>query len=119
MTLVWRLGPGRSYPSTRLASAELMVIQQNMSFVSEGYTSLGGRLKSEAAQLSSLLDGVKETQKEADLMVAWLGDMKHKAASGNSAAGEKGSVKAQLEQQRVGGDRGDVVGRAPPSKPDL
>ena len=119
MRLVWRLAPGRSYPSTRLASAELMVIQQNMSFVSEGYTSLGGRLKSEAAQLSSLLEGVKETQKEADLMVAWLGDMKHKAASGNSAAGEKGSVKAQLEQQKVGGGRWDVVGRASPSKPDL
>ena len=79
-----------------------MVIQQNMSYVSEGYSSLGGRLKSEVAQLSGLLEGVKETQKEADLMVAWLGDMKHKAASGNSAAGEKGSVKAQLEQQKVG-----------------
>ena len=79
-----------------------MVIQQNMSYVSEGYSSLGGRLKSEVAQLSGLLEGVKETQKEADLMVAWLGDMKHQAASGNSAAGEKGSVKAQLEQQKVG-----------------
>uniref|UniRef100_A0A8C4Z269 Dystonin n=1 Tax=Gadus morhua TaxID=8049 RepID=A0A8C4Z269_GADMO len=73
---------------------------QNMSYVSEGYTTLEGRLRSSAAQLSELLEGVKETQKEADLMVAWLGDMKHKAASGNSEAGEKGSVKAQLEQQK-------------------
>ena len=88
-----------------------MVIQQNMSYVSEGYTTLEGRLRSSAAQLSELLEGVKETQKEADLMVAWLGDMKHKAASGNSEAGEKGSVKAQLEQQKVGCDRWDVVGR--------
>uniref|UniRef100_A0A8C5FBS2 Dystonin n=1 Tax=Gadus morhua TaxID=8049 RepID=A0A8C5FBS2_GADMO len=81
-------------------STDLMVIQQNMSYVSEGYTTLEGRLRSSAAQLSELLEGVKETQKEADLMVAWLGDMKHKAASGNSEAGEKGSVKAQLEQQK-------------------
>ncbi|CAL8257405.1 unnamed protein product [Lota lota] len=91
-------GPAGSH--AYLTNKELMVIQQNMSFVGEGYASLGGRLKSEAAELSGLLEGVKETQREAELMVAWLGDMKHKAASGNSAAAEKGSVKAQLEQQK-------------------
>ncbi|XP_030234351.1 dystonin isoform X7 [Gadus morhua] len=91
-------GPAGSH--AYLTNKDLMVIQQNMSYVSEGYTTLEGRLRSSAAQLSELLEGVKETQKEADLMVAWLGDMKHKAASGNSEAGEKGSVKAQLEQQK-------------------
>lgn len=80
-----------------------MVIQQNMSFVTEGYDSLGGRLKSGAAELSGQLQRVKEAQQEADLMVAWLGDMKHKAASRDSAATEKGSLKSQLEQQKVRG----------------
>ncbi|KAG7254917.1 hypothetical protein CRUP_028573, partial [Coryphaenoides rupestris] len=80
--------------------SELMGIQQNMSFVTEGYDSLGGRLKGGAAELSALLDGVKEARREADLMVAWLGDMKRKAASQNAGDTEKGSVKTQLEQQK-------------------
>lgn len=82
-------------------SSELMVIQQNMSFVNEGYASLGETLKSRAADLSSSVQEVKEAQKETDDMMAWLKDMKKTAASWNKAATEKDSVKTQLEQQKV------------------
>ncbi|KAM8738349.1 dystonin isoform 2-T2 [Acanthopagrus schlegelii] len=91
-------GPGtHSY----LTNKELMVIQQNMSFVNEGYASLGETLKSRAADLSSSVQEVKEAQKETDDMMTWLKDMKKTAASWNKAATEKDSVKTQLEQQKV------------------
>ncbi|XP_070772625.1 dystonin [Enoplosus armatus] len=81
--------------------SELMVIQQNMSFVNEGYASLGETLKSRAAELSSSVQEIKEAQKETDNMMTWLKDMKKTAASWNNAATEKDSVKTQLEQQRA------------------
>uniref|UniRef100_A0A673BP13 Dystonin n=1 Tax=Sphaeramia orbicularis TaxID=375764 RepID=A0A673BP13_9TELE len=84
-----------------LTNKELMVIQQNMSFVNEGYASLGETLKSRTAELSSLLQEVKEAQKETGEMMAWLKDMKKTAASWNSAATEKDAVKTQLEQQKA------------------
>ncbi|XP_030297194.1 dystonin-like isoform X5 [Sparus aurata] len=91
-------GPGsHSY----LTNKELMVIQQNMSFVNEGYASLGETLKSRAADLSSSVQEVKEAQKETDDMMTWLKDMKKTAASWNKSATEKDSVKTQLEQQKV------------------
>lgn len=82
-------------------SSELMVIQQNMSSINVGYTDLGETLKNRSAQLSSLLQKVKEAQKETDDMMLWLKDMKKIAQSWNSAATEKDSVKTQLEQQKV------------------
>ncbi|XP_073337728.1 dystonin [Pagrus major] len=91
-------GPGsHSY----LTNKELMVIQQNMSFVNEGYASLGETLKSRAADLSSSVQEVREAQKETDDMMTWLKDMKKTAASWNNTATEKDSVKTQLEQQKV------------------
>ncbi|TMS04779.1 hypothetical protein E3U43_009936 [Larimichthys crocea] len=91
-------GPGsHSY----LTNKELMGIQQNMSFVNEGYTSLGETLKSRAAELSGSVQEVKEAQKETENMMTWLKDMKKTAASWNIAATEKDSVKTQLEQQKA------------------
>ncbi|XP_075932663.1 dystonin isoform X1 [Anarhichas minor] len=84
-----------------LTNKELMVIQQNMSFVNEGYASLGETLKGRAAELSSLVEEVKEAQKETDNMLEWLRDMKKTAASWNNTATEKDSVKTQLEQQKA------------------
>lgn len=78
-----------------------MLIQQNMSFVKEGYASLGETLESRAAELSSSVQELKEAQKETDNMMTWLKDMKKTAASWNKAATEKDSVKTQLEQQKV------------------
>ncbi|KAM7408864.1 hypothetical protein PAMA_002539 [Pampus argenteus] len=84
-----------------LTNKELMVIQQNMSFVNEGYTSLGETLESRKAELSSSLQEVKGAQKEVDGMMTWLKDMKKTAASWNDAATKKDSVKTQLEQQKA------------------
>lgn len=81
--------------------SELMVIQQNMSFIDEGYAKLGETLRSRAAQLSSLVQEVKEAQKETDDMMKWLKDMKNTTESWSAAAAEKESVKTQLEQQKV------------------
>ncbi|KAK5908368.1 hypothetical protein CgunFtcFv8_016434 [Champsocephalus gunnari] len=84
-----------------LTNKELMVIQQNMSFVNDGYASLGVTLKSRAADLSSSVQGVKEAKEETDNMMTWLKDMKKTAASWNKAATEKDSVRTQLEQQKA------------------
>ncbi|CAG6017434.1 unnamed protein product [Menidia menidia] len=81
--------------------SELMGIQQNMSFIGEGYTNLGETLKSREEQLSSLLQKVKEAHKETEDMMSWLRDMKKTAASWNNAATEKDAVKTQLEQQKA------------------
>ncbi|XP_015229974.1 PREDICTED: dystonin [Cyprinodon variegatus] len=86
---------------TYLTNKELMGIQQNMSFVTEGYTNLGDTLKNRMEQLSDVLQEVKETQKETEKMMTWLKDMKNTAASWNAAAAEKDSVKTQLEQQKT------------------
>nr|XP_019946702.1 PREDICTED: dystonin [Paralichthys olivaceus] len=84
-----------------LTNKELMVIQQNMSFVNEGYGNLGETLKSRATELSSSVQKVSEAQKETEDMMTWLKDMKKTAASWNNAATEKESVKTQLEQQKA------------------
>ncbi|XP_032397347.1 dystonin isoform X25 [Etheostoma spectabile] len=84
-----------------LTNKELMLIQQNMSFVKEGYASLGETLESRAAELSSLVQELKEAQKGTDNMMTWLKDMKKTAASWNKEATEKDSVKTQLEQQKA------------------
>ncbi|XP_068613208.1 dystonin-like [Brachionichthys hirsutus] len=91
-------GPGSlSY----LTNKDLMVIQQNMSFINEGYESLGEMLKCRAAELSGSVQEVKEVKKETDDVMEWLNDMKKTAASWSSTATEKESVKTQLEQQKV------------------
>uniref|UniRef100_A0A672IF00 Dystonin n=1 Tax=Salarias fasciatus TaxID=181472 RepID=A0A672IF00_SALFA len=82
-------------------SSELMGIQQNMTFISEGYAKLGETLKSRAAELSSSVQEVKEARKETEDMMTWLKDMKKTAASWGGTATEKDSVKTQLEQQKA------------------
>lgn len=77
------------------------MIQQNMSFVNEGYESLGERLRRRAAELKGSVCDFREAKKETDNMITWLKDMKKTAASWNNSAGQKDSVKTQLEQQKV------------------
>ncbi|TNN00081.1 hypothetical protein fugu_013113 [Takifugu bimaculatus] len=83
-----------------LTNKELTVIQQNMSFVNEGYESLGEKLKSRAAELKSSVHDISEAKEETDTIITWLKDMKKTAASWNNSDG-KDSVKTQLEQQKV------------------
>uniref|UniRef100_A0A3B4W9K1 Dystonin n=1 Tax=Seriola lalandi dorsalis TaxID=1841481 RepID=A0A3B4W9K1_SERLL len=84
-----------------LTNKELMIIQQNMSFVNEGYASLGETLKGRAAELSTSVQEMKQAQKETEDMLTWLKDKKETAASWNNAATEKDAVKTQLEQQKA------------------
>ncbi|XP_064858699.1 dystonin-like isoform X3 [Oncorhynchus nerka] len=81
--------------------SELMVVQQNMSYINEGHKSLGEVLKGRATELSVLVQEVTEAQKETDTMITWLQDMKKTAASWNSASTEKDTMKTQLEQQKA------------------
>ncbi|XP_045566332.1 dystonin isoform X31 [Salmo salar] len=91
-------GPGNH---AYLTNKELMVVQQNMSYINEGHKSLGEVLKGRAAELSVLVQEVTEVQKETDTMITWLQDMKKTAASWNSASTEKDTMKTQLEQQKA------------------
>ncbi|XP_056148223.1 dystonin [Lampris incognitus] len=91
-------GPGsHSY----LTHEELTVVQQNMSFINEGYESLGDMLKSREAELSGLVGELREAQEETDSMMTWLKDMKKTAETWRSATAEKDLVKTQLEQQKA------------------
>lgn len=84
-----------------LLSSELMVIQQNMSHVNDGYKSLGETLRSRESELRSSGDEFRAAKNETDDMMAWLREMKKTAAPWNKAASEKDSVKTQLEAQKV------------------
>ncbi|XP_014069722.2 dystonin isoform X23 [Salmo salar] len=91
-------GPGNH---AYLTNKELMVVQQNMSYINEGHKSLGELLNDRAAELSGLVQQVAEAQKETDAMITWLKDMKKTTASWNSASTEKDAMKTQLEQQKA------------------
>ncbi|KAL0964650.1 hypothetical protein UPYG_G00327030 [Umbra pygmaea] len=84
-----------------LTNKELMVVQQNLTYINEGYESLGTLLKVRAADLSGLVREVTQAQIETDDMITWLKDMKKTAASWNSASTDKNAMKTQLEQQKA------------------
>ncbi|KAL7877335.1 hypothetical protein SRHO_G00039780 [Serrasalmus rhombeus] len=84
-----------------LTSKELMLVQQNMSCVSEGYRNLGDLLKGRSSELNALLHKVRGAHDEAESMLQWLEDMKKTAASWSSEPTVKDSVKTQMEQQKA------------------
>lgn len=84
-----------------LLSSELMVIQQNMSHVNDGYKSLGETLKSKESELRASVNEFSAAKSETDDMMAWLREMKKTAATWSNIALEKDSMKTQLEQQKV------------------
>ncbi|XP_037394274.1 dystonin isoform X4 [Pygocentrus nattereri] len=84
-----------------LTSKELMLVQQNMSCVSEGYRNLGDLLKGRSSELNALLQKVRGAHDEAESMLQWLEDMKKTAASWSSEPTVKDSVKTQMEQQKA------------------
>ncbi|XP_066534474.1 dystonin [Hoplias malabaricus] len=87
--------------NTYLTNKELMLVQQNMSYVSEGYKNLGELLNSRSSELSTLLLKVRGAHNEAESMLQWLEDMKKTAASWSSEPTAKDSVKTQMEQQKA------------------
>ncbi|KAF4090023.1 hypothetical protein AMELA_G00044950, partial [Ameiurus melas] len=90
-------GPGGPY----LTNKELMLVQQNMSCISEDYSSLGELLKARSSELSALLLKVQGVQHEARSTLQWLENMKKTAVSWNSEPAGKDSMKIQMERQKA------------------
>ncbi|MCJ8730922.1 hypothetical protein PDJAM_G00189710 [Pangasius djambal] len=90
-------GPGGPY----LTNKELMLVQQNMSCVSEDYSSLGELLKTRSSELSALLLKVQGVQDETQSTLQWLENMKKTAVSWNSEPAGKDSMKMQIERQKA------------------
>ncbi|KAJ8377715.1 hypothetical protein AAFF_G00254490 [Aldrovandia affinis] len=91
-------GPGAH---TYLTNKELMVVQQGVSYIKEGYDSLGERLRDRAGELTAAVQKVREMRKEADSVAGWLQDMKKTLTSWDAVSMEKDSMKTQMEQQKA------------------
>lgn len=76
-------------------------MQQNMSGINEDYSSLGELLKNRGSELSALLLKVQGVQHEAQTTLQWLDNMKKTAESWNSERAGDGSMKMQMERQKV------------------
>ncbi|XP_062851947.1 dystonin isoform X3 [Trichomycterus rosablanca] len=85
---------------TYLTNKELMLVQQYMSGINEGYNSLEELLKTRQSELNAVLQKLQGAQDEAQSMVEWLEDMKKTAASWSSDPAGTDSVKKQMEQQK-------------------
>ncbi|XP_030626347.1 dystonin [Chanos chanos] len=84
-----------------LTNKELLLVQQNMSYISEGYDSLGELLRARVSELNSLLAKVQGARQEAVAMLEWLEGMKKTASSWSPGQAGNESVKTQIEQQKV------------------
>ncbi|KAI1894735.1 hypothetical protein AGOR_G00118810 [Albula goreensis] len=91
-------GPGAH---AYLTNKELMVIQQNMSYINEGYEALGERLRARAGELNAVAQKVQETKEEADSVAALLEDMRKTLTSWDAVSTETDSMKIQMEQQKA------------------
>uniref|UniRef100_A0A672SR38 Dystonin n=1 Tax=Sinocyclocheilus grahami TaxID=75366 RepID=A0A672SR38_SINGR len=80
---------------------ELMLVQQNMSYINNDYEHLGELLKARSSELSALLKRVQGVHDQAESLRQWMEDTKKTAASLNNHPSEKDAVKSQIEQQKV------------------
>uniref|UniRef100_A0A672SPX3 Dystonin n=1 Tax=Sinocyclocheilus grahami TaxID=75366 RepID=A0A672SPX3_SINGR len=84
-----------------LTNQELMLVQQNMSYINNDYEHLGELLKARSSELSALLKRVQGVHDQAESLRQWMEDTKKTAASLNNHPSEKDAVKSQIEQQKV------------------
>ncbi|XP_052427650.1 dystonin [Carassius gibelio] len=85
-------GPGsHSY----LTNQELMLVQQNMSSINNGYKHLGELLKARSSELSALLKRVQGVHDQAESLHQWMEDTKKTAASLSNHPSGKDAVKSQ------------------------
>ncbi|KAJ8250314.1 hypothetical protein COCON_G00222360 [Conger conger] len=91
-------GPGAH---AYLTNKELMVVQQNMSYINEGYEALGERLRGRAGELDGSARKLREAREEAGSVSGWLRDMKKTLASWDAVSTETGSMKTQMEKQKA------------------
>ncbi|XP_016422390.1 dystonin [Sinocyclocheilus rhinocerous] len=79
-----------------LTNQELMLVQQNMSYINNDYEHLGELLKARSSELSALLKRVQGVHDQAESLRQWMEDTKKTAASSNHPSG-KDAVKSQIE----------------------
>uniref|UniRef100_A0A671Q0P7 Dystonin n=1 Tax=Sinocyclocheilus anshuiensis TaxID=1608454 RepID=A0A671Q0P7_9TELE len=80
---------------------ELMLVQQNMSYINNDYEHLGELLKARSSELSALLKRVQGVHDQAESLRQWMEDTKKTAASLSNHPSGKDAVKSQIEQQKV------------------
>uniref|UniRef100_A0A8C1VKP3 Dystonin n=1 Tax=Cyprinus carpio TaxID=7962 RepID=A0A8C1VKP3_CYPCA len=91
-------GPGsHSY----LTNQELMLVQQNMSYINNNYEHLGELLKARSSELGALLKRVLGVHEQAESLRQWMEDTKKTATSLSNRPSGKDTVKSQIEQQKV------------------
>ncbi|XP_016373036.1 dystonin-like [Sinocyclocheilus rhinocerous] len=91
-------GPGsHSY----LTNQELMLVQQNMSYINNNYEHLGELLKARSSELGALLKRVLGVHDQAESLRQWMEDTKKTATSLSNHPSGKDTVKSQIEQQKV------------------
>ncbi|KAJ8359996.1 hypothetical protein SKAU_G00165210 [Synaphobranchus kaupii] len=91
-------GPGAH---AYLTNKELMVVQQSMSYINEGYETLGERLRGRAGELNAAAQKLREAREEADSVAGWLQDMKKTLTSWDAVSTETNSMKTQMEKQKA------------------
>ncbi|XP_016332643.1 dystonin isoform X3 [Sinocyclocheilus anshuiensis] len=84
-----------------LTNQELMLVQQNMSYINNDYEHLGELLKARSSELSALLKRVQGVHDQAESLRQWMEDTKKTAASLSNHPSGKDAVKSQIEQQKV------------------
>uniref|UniRef100_A0A671PU66 Dystonin n=1 Tax=Sinocyclocheilus anshuiensis TaxID=1608454 RepID=A0A671PU66_9TELE len=78
-----------------LTNQELMLVQQNMSYINNDYEHLGELLKARSSELSALLKRVQGVHDQAESLRQWMEDTKKTAASLSGC-----QVQVQLQQLR-------------------
>uniref|UniRef100_A0A671KRR7 Dystonin n=1 Tax=Sinocyclocheilus anshuiensis TaxID=1608454 RepID=A0A671KRR7_9TELE len=80
---------------------ELMLVQQNMSYINNNYEHLGELLKARSSELGALLKRVLGVHDQAESLRQWMEDTKKTATSLSNHPSGKDTVKSQIEQQKV------------------
>uniref|UniRef100_A0A672MIY4 Dystonin n=1 Tax=Sinocyclocheilus grahami TaxID=75366 RepID=A0A672MIY4_SINGR len=80
---------------------ELMLVQQNMSYINNNYEHLGELLKARSSELGALLKRVQGVHDQAESLRQWMEDTKKTATSLSNHPSGKDTVKSQIEQQKV------------------
>uniref|UniRef100_A0A8C1IVI2 Dystonin n=1 Tax=Cyprinus carpio TaxID=7962 RepID=A0A8C1IVI2_CYPCA len=79
---------------------ELMLVQQNMSYINNNYEHLGELLKARSSELGALLKRVLGVHEQAESLRQWMEDTKKTATSLSNRPSGKDTVKSQIEQQK-------------------
>ncbi|KAG2467312.1 DYST protein, partial [Polypterus senegalus] len=80
--------------------AELMLVQQHLTYVNQSYDNLGEHLKEKRGELEGALQDLSVVHNEGDSLKQWLTDMQKEVTSWNTGQAGNESVKTQMEQHK-------------------